>query len=54
MFKTYTSSAAGGGASPISAPPGQAQGWHPTVLYMLGLVVAEIVLVGLLSRYLLK
>ena len=29
-------------------------GWHPTVLYMLGLVVLEIIAVGILSRHLLK
>jgi len=29
-------------------------GWHPTVLYMTGLVIAEIVVVGFLSRHLLK
>ena len=34
----------------MSAGPG---GWHPTVLYMLALVAAEIVIVGVLSRHLL-
>ncbi len=29
-------------------------GWHPTVLYMLGLVIAEVVIVGWLSAHLLK
>lgn len=29
-------------------------GWHPTVAYMLLLIVAEIVAVGFLSRHLLK
>lgn len=41
-----TSGATGG----VKAPGG----WHPTVLYMLGLVVLEIVAVGILSRHLLK
>jgi len=59
MFKTWT----GGGQpmTPVTSPqatggggvaaPG---GWHPTILYMIGLVVAEIILVGFLSRSLLK
>jgi hypothetical protein len=34
----------------LSAGPG---GWHPTILYMLGLVIAEIVIVAWLSRRLL-
>lgn len=41
---------AAGAAGRVSAPGG----WHPTVLYMLGLVMAEIVIVGFLSRSLLK
>lgn len=61
MFKTYASfSGAAGSAGDAVAPirsgganagPG---GWHPTVLYMLGLVVAEIIAVALLSRRLLR
>ena len=60
MWKTYAgvSAQAGGGASkaaPVSAGgaagPG---GWHPSALYMVGLVIAEIVVVGVLSRHLLK
>lgn len=59
MFKTYASAATGGMVGTMTAPssgsgatgPG---GWHPTILYMLGLVVAEIVAVAMLSRYLLK
>jgi hypothetical protein len=31
---------------------GKMSGWHPTVLYMLGLIIAEILLVGFLSRHL--
>jgi len=42
------SSGAAGGAA---AGPG---GWHPTVIYMLALVVAEVVIVAWLSRHLLK
>lgn len=29
-------------------------GWHPTVLYMLALIVAEVLIVGWLSSHLLK
>lgn len=29
-------------------------GWHPTVLYMLGLIIAEVLVVGFLSHHLLK
>jgi hypothetical protein len=38
--------AAGGGGGPM--------GWHPDVLYMLALIIAEVILVGFLSRNLLK
>ncbi len=46
------------GVAPISSPGGASGvgpgGWHPTVLSMLALVAAEIILVGLLSRVVLK
>lgn len=48
-----------GAAAPIASPSGggigasAAGGWHPTVLYMLGLVIAEIFVAGFLSRHLL-
>lgn len=29
-------------------------GWHPTVLYMLGLVIAEVIVVAWLSSHLLR
>lgn len=29
-------------------------GWHPTVLYMLGLIILEVLIVGWLSSHLLK
>lgn len=54
MFRSF---AANGGTAPVSSPSGSSTGpggWHPTILYLLGLVIAEIVLVALLSRYLLK
>lgn len=37
------SNAAAGGQPTI-------KGWHPTVVYMLGLIVVEILIVGFLSR----
>lgn len=45
--KANAASRFGGG----SGGPG---GWHPTVLYMLGLIVLEVVVVGWLSNHLLK
>jgi hypothetical protein len=42
-------------ASPQSTGPGGAPGgWHPTILYLLFLLVAEIFVVGLLSRTVLR
>lgn len=44
-----------GGSANASNPAGgvgSVRGWHPTVLYMLGLIIAEIIVVGLLSRHL--
>ena len=38
--------------SPASS--GAAGNWHPTILTMLGLIVAEIVAVAVLSRHLLR
>lgn len=55
MFRTYagvqaqTGTAAGGRANAMTGPGG----WQPTVLYMLGLVVAEIVVAAWLSTNLL-
>jgi hypothetical protein len=41
-----------GGPLPAAGPgPG---GWHPTILYMVALVAAEIIAVTLLSRYILR
>jgi len=58
VFQNYTSFSGQGGPTAINtgsvstgAGPG---GWHPTVLYMLGLVAAEIIAVGVLSRHLLR
>lgn len=64
MFKSYAGASGsfkgtatvgtGATANAASAPKQGPGGWHPTVLYMLGLIVAEIVVVGFLSRILLK
>jgi hypothetical protein len=59
-FKTYVNASAGagaGGMAPIASPSGGsggpgAGGWHPTVLYMLALVVAEIAAVAWISKHL--
>jgi hypothetical protein len=55
-FKTYVNASAGssGGMAPITSPGGGSApgGWHPTVLYMIGLVVAEIALVAWISKHL--
>jgi len=61
MFKTWTGSA--GGAQPGAAPIGSANaaapnssgvqgpgGWHPTILYLILLIVAEIIVIGWLLR----
>jgi hypothetical protein len=42
---------AGAAARYGTAGPG---GWHPTVLYMLGLIIAEVLVVAWLSAHLLK
>ena len=39
------------GAGRRSSGPG---GWHPTVLYLMGLIVLEVIVVAFLSRHLLK
>ena len=59
MFKTWAGSgqAMGPVASPSSRGPSSVSGvggWHPTVLYLLVLLVAEVFLVGLLSRTVLR
>ena len=59
MFRTYMGVQAGSGAGkpgPVSGPGGGAGpgGWEPSVLYLLGLTLAEIVAVAFLSKHLLK
>ena len=58
-FKTYLNAGAGaggGGMAPVASPSGGggnvAGGWHPDVLYMIALVVAEIALVAFISKHL--
>ena len=58
-FKTYLNAGAGaggGGMAPVTSPSGGggniAGGWHPDVLYMIALVVAEIALVAFISKHL--
>jgi hypothetical protein len=51
-----TTNAGGGLTGMLSlksqATPGSPGNWHPTVLWMLGFVIAELVLFGYLSRHL--
>lgn len=58
MWKTMSG---GPNASAIQSPsggggdgPGGVGGWHPTVLYLVALVLLEILAVGWLSRAVLK
>ena len=58
-FKTYLNAGAGmgsGGMAPVTSPSGGggnvAGGWHPDVLYMIALVVAEVALVAFISKHL--
>jgi hypothetical protein len=57
-FKTYVNASAGagvGGMAPITSPSGGKAipgGWHPTVLYMIVLVAAEIFAVAWISKHL--
>lgn len=58
MFSTWkggpamapVTSAQTSGPGSVSSPGG----WHPTVMYMIGLTFLEIVVVAILSRHLLK
>jgi hypothetical protein len=59
MFKTFMGSgqAMGPVASPTSRGPSSVQapgGWHPTILYLLVLLIFEAFVVGLLSRTVLR
>lgn len=56
MFKTFVNASAGvagpGGMQPVSSPSGGGAqgGWRPGVLYMLGLVAAEIAAVWYIGK----
>ena len=57
MFKTWTGSgqAMGPLASPQTAGPGAGPGgWHPTILYLVVLLALEILVVGWLTRTVLR
>jgi hypothetical protein len=56
MYKTWSGSgqATGPIASPQSGGVGAPGGWHPTILYLLALIVAEVLAVGFLSRSILR
>jgi len=59
MFKTWTGAdqAMAPMASSNSPGPGGVSGlggWHPTILYLIGLVIAEIFAVAILSRTVLR
>lgn len=54
MFKTYAGIQAGGQPSPVTGPKNavSSNGWHPSVIYMLVLVIAEIIAVGWITTVL--
>lgn len=59
MFKTWTGSgqAMGPVASPSSRGPGSVTGpggWHPTILYLVVLLILEAALVGFITRTLIR
>lgn len=59
MFKTWSGGPAMGPVASNQSPGvvnngGAAGGWHPTVIYMIFLIVLEIFAVGVLSRVVLK
>ena len=57
-FKTYLNAGAGaggGGMAPVTSPSGGGVtdgGWHPDVLYMIALIVAEVAAVAFISKHL--
>jgi uncharacterized membrane protein YtjA (UPF0391 family) len=59
MFKTWTGAdqAMAPMASSNSPGPGGVSGvggWHPTILYLIGLLILEVFLVGILTRTVLR
>lgn len=57
MWNTYSKPGnrdfAPGGVAGPQGGSGAAGGWHPTILYLIGLVIAEIVVLGFISHKLL-
>ena len=59
-FKTYLSAGAGtqgaGNIAPVMSPSGGSGsgpgGWEPSVLYLIGLIIAEIAMIAWLSKHL--
>jgi hypothetical protein len=56
VFKTYTGYQSGETLHPLTSPAAgrasSAGGWQPSVLYLLGLTIAEILAVGWLTTHL--
>lgn len=52
--KTSSSSLGNATGGPSSASKSGPGGWHPTVLYLVGLVLAEVFILGFVSRHLLS
>lgn len=58
MFQTYAGIQAGGSPQPMAGPKSTGMGagstgaWEPSVLYLLGLVIAEIFAVAFLVKHL--
>jgi hypothetical protein len=56
VFRAYTSAEAGAASSGGTVSPVRASGpggWEPSVLYLMGLLIAEVVAAAFLTRYLL-
>ena len=52
MWKTFTGGSPG--AAPVGGAAGQVSapgGWHPTILYLGALIVAEVIVIGFLLRF---
>ena len=58
MWQKAGSGVGASGTASVARPPsgGVAApgGWHPTILYLLALVAAEMVILGFVSKHLLK
>jgi len=52
VFKTFTGGSTG--AAPVGGASGQVSapgGWHPTILYLGGLIFLEVIVIGFLLRF---